>query len=77
MELLSFSTVDDNRKNWKNGYWALSDYYFRLFGTDVLSFIIEKSSRSTLKEYLVSISMLWSCLSLVFPISKYKDNGGN
>ena len=57
MEILSFSTVDDNRKNWKNGYWAPSDYYFRLLGADVLSFIIEKSSRSTLREYLVSISM--------------------
>ena len=77
MELLSFSTADDNRKNWKNGYWALYDYYFRLFGEDVLSFIIEKSSRSTLRDYLVSIFMLGSCLSLVFPILKYKDNGGN
>ena len=77
MELLSFSTADDNRKNWKKGYWSLSDYYFRLFGADVLRLIIEKSSRSTLREYLVSTSMLGSCLTLVFPILKYKDNGAN
>ena len=42
-----------------------------------MSFIIEKSSRSALREYLVSISMLGSCLISVSLILKYKGNGGN
>ena len=58
------------------GLWTL-DYWFRPSGADVLSFITEKSSRFAIKERLVSISILGSCLIFVFLILKYKGNGGN